>query len=391
MSSELINRSPDLRRLRNEGFEIEISGGYLVISHVPYVTAERKVAYGSLVSELTLAGDRTTRPSTHVVYFDGPHPCHRDGSPIKGIQHTEGAKQLAPSLTVQRSFSNKPPEGYADYHNMMARYVEILSAPAAAIDPSARAQTFRPIVADEGQSPFVYLDTNVSRGHILPASTRLQGQKIGIVGLGGTGSYVLDLVAKTPVAEIRLFDGDRFLQHNAFRAPGAAPIEQLHAMPAKVDYLAGIYSRMHRGILPYPLHLSAGEVGQLQGLDFVFLCLDGGSVKRQLIEFLIEHGIAFADTGIGVQTADDRLLGMVRVTTASRTKHDHVAKRISFEEPVDDAYSTNIQIADLNMLNAALAVIKWKKLAGFYVDLEHEHHCTYTIDGNMLLNEEIHA
>jgi hypothetical protein len=41
----------------------------------------------------------------------------------------------------------------------------------------------------------------------------------------------------------------------------------------------------------------------------------------------------------------------------------------------------------LNALNAALAVIKWKKLMGFYQDLDFEHHCTYTIGGNMLRNE----
>jgi hypothetical protein len=59
---------------------------------------------------------------------------------------------------------------------------------------------------------------------------------------------------------------------------------------------------------------------------------------------------------------------------------------------VDDAggddYSRNVQIADLNALNAALAVIRWKKLLGFYRDLDREHHTTYTIDGNMLLNED---
>jgi hypothetical protein len=37
-------------------------------------------------------------------------------------------------------------------------------------------------------------------------------------GLGGTGSYILDLVSKTPVNEILLFDSDDFLQHNAFRS-----------------------------------------------------------------------------------------------------------------------------------------------------------------------------
>ena len=43
----------------------------------------------------------------------------------------------------------------------------------------------------------------------------------------------------------------------------------------------------------------------------------------------------------------------------------------------------------MNALNAVLAVIKWKKLRGFYRDLEREHHCTYTTDGNMLLNGDL--
>lgn len=65
----------------------------------------------------------------------------------------------------------------------------------------------------------------------------------------------------------------------------------------------------------------------------------------------------------------------------------HVPERIPFDEGPADEYRTNIQIAELNMLNAAFAVIKWKKLWGIYDDLEKEHHSTYTIDVNMLLGD----
>ena len=64
--------------------------------------------------------------------------------------------------------------------------------------------------------------------------------------MGGTGSYVLDLVAKTPVPEIHLFDGDRLLNHNAFRSPGAPTLAQLGEKQLKVTYFADIYSRMRR-------------------------------------------------------------------------------------------------------------------------------------------------
>ena len=80
---------------------------------------------------------------------------------------------------------------------------------------------------------FCYTDTASSRAEIGVVSAKLKGGAVGIVGLGGTGSYILDLVAKTPMAEIHLFDGDKLLQHNAFRAPGAPSIETLKEAPLK--------------------------------------------------------------------------------------------------------------------------------------------------------------
>ena len=77
------------------------------------------------------------------------------------------------------------------------------------------------------------------------------------------------------------------------------------------------------------------------------------------------------------------------MTTSTPAQRDHVRKRVSFGgDDRDDVYDKNIQIADLNALNAALAVMKWKKLYGFYQDRDHEHHTTYTIDCNMLLGED---
>ena len=88
-------------------------------------------------------------------------------------------------------------------------------------------------------------------------------------------------------------------------------------------------------------------------------------------------GHAFHRRGDGSRVStDDALGGILRVTTSTVQNREHVkAKhRIPFSDgDGNDEYSRNIQIADLNTLNAALAVIKWKKLFGFYRDLDHEH------------------
>ena len=391
MSNVLINRSSDLRKLRDAGYEVEVRGGFLFVGGVPYVNSQGQVKIGILVSELTLAGDVTTTPGNHVIHFIGDHPCDINGAEVTAIKHCTGDQQLLDGVVVNHSFSNKPDGGYRDYYEKVTTYIDTISAPAETIDSTVTARTFKVIECQDGESVFRYLDTNSSRAEIDPISDKLKHAKIGIVGVGGTGSYVLDMVAKTPVAEIHLFDRDDFLQHNAFRAPGAASIEDLRKKPKKVDYLKQIYSKLHTKIFSHRVFLDSTNTDLLKELTFVFICMDRGVAKKAIVEKLEELKIPFIDVGIGVEVVDDQLSASIRVTTSTPTKRDHVGRNrlISFVDDDEKGdYDRNIQIAELNALNAALAVIKWKKLSGFYVDLTLEHDTIYSLDDNVLISED---
>lgn len=389
MSQQLISHSPDLKRLQDEGFDIEINSGYLLVKNVPYLNACQEIKYGMLVSELTLVGDLTTKPSNHVVEFNGDYPCHKDGTEIIQIRHASVKKEIAQGLEVQHSFSSKPIEGYSNYYDKMVTYVNIISSPAQAINSAVTAKNFSVIQSEEEVSPFVYKDTASSRAGINLVSQKLELENIAILGLGGTGSYVLDLVAKTHVKRIHLFDRDKFLQHNAFRTPGAPSVDELKRNLPKVAYLKEVYSKMHRGIVPHELNIDDTNIDQLREMNFVFLCLDESKVKKLIVTKLEEFHIPFIDVGIGLYLVDESLAGIVRVTSSTIKHREHVSKKISFSDnDGNNEYARNIQIADLNALNAALAVVKWKKIFGFYQDLEEEHHTTYTIDGNILINED---
>ena len=391
MSLQLINHSPDLKRLRDEGYEVEIKSGYLLISHVPYLNSKKEINFGTLVSELTIAGDRTGRPSTHVINFIGEAPCEKNGNIISQIQHSTGDRKIAKGITVNYSFSNKPAAGYNNYYDKITRYVEIISAPVLSIDDTNTAKTFKVIESEESDSVFNYIDTNSSRAEIVSITDKLKNQNIAIIGLGGTGSYILDFITKTPVKEIHLFDEDIFCQHNAFRTPGAASIQELNEQPRKVNYLKTIYSRMHKNIIPHPDNITPSNIDILSKMDFVFLSIDKSGIKNFLITKLEEYNIPFIDVGMGIEIADDSLIGILRATACTEKKRDHVREngRIPLSENDEEkVYSQNIQIAELNALNAILAVIKWKKICGFYQDLENEFNNTYTINVNMLLNED---
>jgi hypothetical protein len=391
MSRGLISRSPDLKRLRDEGYDVKVRSGHLLIGDVAYVNARREVKRGILVSTLALAGDITAKPDTHVAYFVGDHPCHADGREIEQIKNPSGGRALAEGVVVNHTFSAKPIDPYSDYHAKMTTYVAILEGPARAIDPTATARTFPVIEPEEAvlDTVFNYIDTASSRAEIDLITRKLMIPKVAIVGLGGTGGYVLDLVAKTPVQEIHLFDGDTFLQHNAFRSPGAPSVEELRAKPGKATYFQAIYSKMRRGIVAHPEYVGPENVELLREMQFVFLCLDRGAAKKLTVPRLEEFGVPFIDVGMGVYPTDNMLGGVLRITMSTPERRDHFRNRVPFSDgDGHNEYAANIQIADLNALNAALAVIRWKKQFGFYLDLDREHHTTYTIDGNTIINED---
>jgi len=390
MSQELISRSPDLKRLRDEGYDVNIVGGYLVLRHIPYATQLRQVSYGSLVSRLDLAGDRTARPGDHVVMFAGVTPCDQNGVPLQRVINSSSRQSLGEGLVIDHVFSSKPAEGYSDYYLKMTAYVRILAHEAIALDESATPTPFLVVQGEQDDSIYRYIDTASSRAGIGLMTAKLAVSRVAIVGLGGTGSYILDLIAKTPVREIHLFDGDRLLQHNAFRAPGAASIDELRGAPYKVNYYFDVYSKLRRGIVPHSFYVDESHFLDVSQSDFVFLALDAGASKAHLVDHLTRSGVSFIDVGMGLYEVDGCLSGQLRVVTSLSTTRERSLRRIPLDGADGDAeYDRNIQIADLNALNAALAVIKWKKLCGFYLDLEGEEFTVYQLNGNCLINEDL--
>ncbi len=394
MSQQPIARSTDLTRLRNDGYRIRIVGGYLVVDDVPFVDSEGVVHHdGALVMPLTLAGDVTAQPSDHTARFMGGVPCDAGGQPLSHIINNTSMEDLGDGLQTSCYFSAKPTGGglYADFHRKVTTYVGHIAGPADAVDPTATARRYTPDATDdESDSWFKYVDTASSRAGIAALNDLLKGERVGIVGLGGTGEYLLDSVTKSHVDEIHIFDGDEFLTHNAFRAPGAPTLDQLTARPLKVDHFADIYDNMRHGIVRHPYPVDEAHGDELAQMTFVFVAIDDAEAKRPLIDILVRARIPFIDVGMGVEVVDGHLVGIIRTTVVTPEHHDHADQRIPTEAVTveNDDYRSNIQIAELNMLNAAQAVIAWKKYRGFYADMDRPHNMTYSIASNKTVNDE---
>ena len=388
MSQRLIARNPDLKQLQDDGYDIRTHGANVIIRDVPYLNSAGQVKRGTLVSVLDLDNDTTTQPTSHEAFFAGEQPHEAVGKPLRyvinnNLQQNRGGVDVSYHLSAKP----KPLDRYRDYHHKMTAYIRLISHPARKVDPNASARTNPVIVEDEEETVFNYVDSASSRAGLEPLTNKLKVGSVAIVGLGGTGAYILDLLAKTPVGHVHLFDGDTFHQHNAFRAPGAPTNAELADPVKKVHRFGQIYSAMRREIVEHDYYIDDATVGELQDMDSVFIAIDNGAARKLIVEHLEQFGVTFIDVGMGVKEKNTQLSGMVRTTTSTPERRSE--GRLSFGGGEDeDDYARNIQIADLNMLNAVLAVIRWKKLVGFYTDVQDEHQSLYTLVDNYLINTD---
>ncbi len=395
MSADLINRDPHLKQLQDEGFELEMRDLVLIVHSVPYVKSDMLLGRGKLVCTVSLdAEGLTSVPQTdHTMWFSEEMPCHRDGTPMTNIINSSTETTIGSDIKVRHYLSSKP-EGiglYANIYEKVVNYESHLGSAARSHDKTANARTGGIVVSAEDDSPFAIPDSAAARYGIVLANRKING-RIAIIGLGGTGAYLLDLVAKTRVSEIHIYDDDQLLNHNLFRSPGAPELELAKEFPRKVAYYAALYTRMHKGVRPHPVKVTADNIDEFTGYDFVFVCVDRGSSRQVIAAGLVRLGIPFVDTGIGLGLEGNTLDGCARATfVAPGTPWQDVANHLSFgdDEEKDEVYRTDIQIAELNSLNAILAIMRWKRWLTFYRDERNERNAIYMIEGNSIMNRSV--
>lgn len=379
MLNILAIHNDDIKRLIEKGYAVSIDSNYLVVRDIPYLDENKNLLIGAIISKLVFIDQVRIQLEDHQIFFCGSHPCQLDGSRISNMGGGPTTLALkAEDLVVQRSFSNKPPQGFANLFEKIESYVTIISGPAINLH-GANPLTFR-TVEETTDSVFKFRDTLTSRAEIGDLSLIFKEDIIAIIGLGGTGSYLLDFIVKTPVKEIRGFDLDRFHIHNSFRSPGKLEKEELGKHKAEVYQKR--YEEFRFGIKMQSKYILADSTEDLQGVTFAFICVDKGSSRSEIIDLLIKMNIPFIDVGMGLDRDKGPISGILRTTYFSNeTAQDILARKlVPMSDLPDEIYRNNIQISELNALNACFAVIKYKQLRGFYENDNTFSHLLFTLD-----------
>lgn len=362
---ELASHNPYIKDLEETGYLVDFVGGYFVFYGIPYLDTDGQLRHGDLASPVDLSGAVIDPPSNHQMWWRGSWPCDRQGRQLR-VGCASARVTITPELVTDSSFSYKlqdaagMPRAYTSFEEKARTYLDTITAPARAVYPQATSLRGITVKAAEQGSPLRFPDTMSSRYHMNDISMRLRGKKVAVIGLGGTGSYILDFLARTHLERIVLFDDDKVHVHTIFRLPGFIPqaIDRL-----KVEALTQHYDQWHAGIEAVAERITADNVARLGEFDFVFVSVDDGPARRLIVDWLSANGIPYVDCGMGLNRSKVGLSGFVRITGVDRKAFEDNAgtAQLPVENAKDDEYRNHAQITELNALNAAMAMIRFKQ------------------------------
>lgn len=380
--------SPHVQRLVDEKYSVKIEDGYIILEDVPYVSSAGTISRAAIISAYH-AKDGVETFGDHTVLFTGAVPCSAAGQSLEHILIAD----KNPSTVVGRqvlcrfSYKSEDPLMMENIYNKLTHYVRKLQSYVAVIDSQASACGAGSISVKQSKSVFFYPNTAISRAGLDEYEKKLKLNKVAIVGLGGTGSYILDALAKTPVAEIHLYDNDVVDPATVFRMPGALTIDQAYKNLFKTEYFQDVYGRMRSGIESHPFRIEQQNIHELDGCDFIFIAIDHGPSRGLIGSYLVEKGIPFIDVGIGVDKVpeDVKLIARLRVTAVNGSSSAESARLPIADDPEEAVYN-NIQVAELNALNAMLAIIVYKQKLGFYSEEIAVNALHYVLSWHRLLH-----
>src|SRR5439155_4150985 len=146
----------------------------------------------------------------------------------------------------------------------------------------------------------------------------LSSMKVGIVGVGGTGSSLAEQLARLGVCSFVLADPDKFQASNLTRVYGSEARDLTNGKPPKV----AMPKRNILLIVPNPVveAIQQSVVNQrvlaaLSGCDVIFSCVDRQAPRAVMNEVAYQRFIPLIDVGVGLSTTDHSITGgTVRAT-----------------------------------------------------------------------------
>ena len=373
MSLTPINHEGQLVEVLQAGFDCCVEDDTLTVGLVPYRLSSGGVGHGRLICHLSRNGDDIAAPDDHTVAWIGDEAPHlRDGQLMNQLIIDQNRITWSNGLTSICTMSRRGPQPYPNYGQKMLTYARLIAREAV-----ADWRTSSPgVITVKDVNHFVDRETGLNRVGVGHLNTLLANENVAVVGAGGTGGHIVDLVSKANVRQIDIYDPDCVSVHTQLRWPGVVERRVVEEKTNKAEYLASLYARRtNRNIRGHPFAINKDNLTYLNGKTMVFVAIDSGVARREILTGLAGLGLNFIDCGIDLQGDDGPLTASARIIRCYGEEDVEKRSEIAMMAPSrdneaeDDPYAQNVQTAEMNSLNAALAVAAWKQGIGFYKDV----------------------
>lgn len=381
MLNSLISHNEDLLQLKQSGHHIEIRGAYLIIKNIPYVEQDGAIKSSDIVTNLQIdpSTNKVKQPDEHTVWWTGKMPYTAEGKSLKEdlcCGEWEEGRELGEGISVYMEWSRRPKQGkmyrkYKDYYEKIKTYVDFVSFHAESKMPGVlKVSLSGKNTKIDSNTRFEYMNTSSYRNGTKGIEDKVSDEVVAVIGVGGTGSYLVDILAKTDIKELHLYDNGVMETDSVFRLAGAVHKSEFNM--AKVSWHKIRYENVRKkGLHIYENKVDSQNIATLKKCSTVFIAVDDLEARRKIQKKCNEMGIFHLSVGIGVEREgenDNQLGGMIKVEREYKTivvKQNKNAEAKQ-QQPINDIYKSNIQTAELNMLGAALAIIEWKIKKGIY-------------------------
>ena len=366
----------DLLRQEAErrGWTIEVHQNRISVGEVPYRKKDGEAGRCQVSVEteddgLSMKAPDNGRGAIHAARLSGVEKgCayQATGEPVGNVLWSDNARECV--ISIKRDDGE-----YVNGWHALAVYTVRVAGEVGVEEREHIERSFKfPIAGEDARDIQLWRD-------------RARGQQIGIVGLGGVGLWILDLMSKTDVREIKIWDGDEIEGRNLVRAPGWASQDAIGKN--KADYFGEQYGRIRTGIsIRGQYWHSDNPEDTFDGLDFVFVAVDKTETRTALCERLEENKIPFIDVGMGIERREERVRGSCQVFFSGEEPGRWRIGIPTAEGAGEQDYHA-LQLADLGALNAALAVGIWRRHIGQYEEEEKDWLVRYRIENNDLLKK----
>ena len=211
-----------------------------------------------------------------------------------------------------------------------------------------RPYTF-PILGERSRSEVQWLDL-------------VRGEKVAIVGLGGVGAWIADLLTKADVAEVHGWDADLIEDKNVIRMPGAVNPNWIGK--PKAEWFKETYRQIHRQVYGHPKYVDERTAAVMcSNATFGFVAVDNDEGRTIACAAMAAAGIPFIDVGISLSRRDGQVSAAIRVTTA-RPHDDAWRRAIPKVDKAGQEIYGKLELPDVAAVAAGLTVQSWRKVRG---------------------------